>query len=296
MDYLEPSHYGVQLSPEERERVACWIDLNVPFAGSWMELNYWDKLNHAIHSGLTPWYVYRDKMRQMYLYFETKRLKYAELELEHLDKYLQRVNQGANFEPSDFRPFTFGGRQVQEQFVDDYDNRPTSVPLYGLAEGKDARGGSNVVGNEVRNLALNEDAYTYHLRSYPRVTSNSHYRYRPVYSPTNVIDGRHSSERYWRPARRTDLWLMVEFGRQVEIEKVIVTLHQNEGQEKTWNGATLEFANDKKVAIALKNTSLPQEFTFSRQKCEWVKLVDFQEHFPLVDNGIAELEIHGRDL
>jgi hypothetical protein len=34
MDYLEPSHYGVQLTREEKERVACWIDLNVPFAGS----------------------------------------------------------------------------------------------------------------------------------------------------------------------------------------------------------------------------------------------------------------------
>ena len=64
MDYLESSHYGVQLTPEEKERVACWIDLNVPFAGSWMELNYWHELDHATHSGLTPWYVYRDKMRR----------------------------------------------------------------------------------------------------------------------------------------------------------------------------------------------------------------------------------------
>ena len=38
------------------------------------------------------------------------------------------------------------------------------------------------------------------------------------------------------------------------------------------------------------------EFTFPKQKCAWVKLVDFQERFPLVDNGIAELEVYGKDL
>ncbi len=296
MDYLEPSHYGVQLSQEEKEKVACWIDLNVPFAGSWMELNYWDRLNHATHSGLTPWYVYRDKMRQMYLYFETKRLKSAELELEHIDRYLRHVDDGVDFHPGDFAHYTFGGRRVQKQFVDDYDKRPTTVPIHGLAEGRDARGGSNVAGNEVRNLALNEDAYTYHLRSYPRVTSNSHHRYRPEFSPNNAIDGRRAPDAYWRPARRTDLWLMVEFGREVEAERVVITLHQNEGQDRTWTGANLEFSSGEKVAVALSNTSQPQEFTFPKQQCAWVKLVDFRERFPLVDNGIVEFEVYGKDL
>ena len=40
----------------------------------------------------------------------------------------------------------------------------------------------------------------------------------------------------------------------------------------------------------------PQEFTFSKQKCTWVKLVDFRERFPLADNGIAEFEVYGNDL
>ncbi len=296
MNYLERSHYGVELSQEEKERVACWIDLNVPFAGSWMELNYWDELDHATHSGLTPWYVYRDKMRQMYLYFEAKRLKSAELELEQVEKYLRHLDECVYFHPASSGKYAFGGRRVQKQFVDDYDRLPTTVPIYGLAEGKDARGGSNVAGNEVRNLAVNDDAYTYHLRSYPRATSNSHDRYRPEFSPTRAIDGRRTSAEYWRPARRTDLWLKVEFGREVETEKVVMVLHRNEGQERTWTGAALEFSSGKRIPIELINTSQPQEFTFSKQKCTWVRLVDFRERFPLVDNGIVELEVHGKDL
>ncbi|MDD4872232.1 MAG: hypothetical protein PHR77_16885 [Kiritimatiellae bacterium] len=296
MNYLEASHYEVQLSQEEKEKVACWIDLNVPFTGSWMELNYWDRLDHAVHSALTPWYVYRDKMRQIYLYFESKRLKSAELELEYLDKYFCHIDEGKEFGPADFSRFTFGGRDVQKKFVEDYDNLPSTVPIYGLAEGKNARGGSNVVGNEVRNLAVNEDAYSYHLRSYPRVTSNSHYRYRPEFSPNHVIDGKRSMDRYWRPARRTDLWLMVEFGREVEAEKVVIILHQDDGQARTWTDAALEFSNGQKVAVEFKNTSEPQEFSFPHQKCTWVKLVDLHQRFPLVDNGIVELEVYGKDL
>jgi len=295
MDYLESSHYNVQLTQEEKERIACWIDLNVPFAGSWMELNYWDELNHATHSGLTPWYVYRDKMRQIYLYFEAKRLKSAELELEHIDKYLHHVHEGADFAPPDFTPYAFGGQHAERQFVDGYDRLPTTVPIYGLAKGRDARGGSNADGNEVRNLALNKDAYAYHLRCYPRVTSNSHYRYRPEFSPCRAIDGQRDSGAYWRPGRRTDMWLKVEFGRDVETERVVIVLHRDDGRESTWAGATLEFSNGTKLPIELANTPEPQTFAFPRQNCVWVRLAGFREGFPLGDNGIVEFEVYGKD-
>lgn len=41
MDYLEPTHYGVQLSDNEKRTVACWIDLGIPFCGSHTEANLW---------------------------------------------------------------------------------------------------------------------------------------------------------------------------------------------------------------------------------------------------------------
>ncbi len=296
MDYLEPAHYNVQLTREEKQRVACWIDLNVPFSGSWMELNYWDKLNHATHSALTPWYVHRDKMRQVYLYFEAKRLKSAELELEHRDKYLRHLHEGAEFAAADFPRYAFGGRSVQEQFIADYDRLPLTIPICGMAQGKDARGGSHVSGNPVRNLARNADAYAYYLRSYPRATSNAHYCYRPEFSPSCAIDGRRAASGFWRPGRRTDAWLLVELGREVEVERVVIVLERPEGQEKGWTGAALEFSNGVRVPVELSNTADAQTFAFAKQKCAWVRLVDFRERFPLGDNGIAEFEIYGRDL
>jgi hypothetical protein len=58
----------------------------------------------------------------------------------------------------------------------------------------------------------------------------------------------------------------------------------------------LEFSSGATVSIGLRNTSEPQVFSFPKQKCTWVKLVDLQESFPLGDNGIVEFEIYGKDL
>ncbi len=296
MKYLEPSHYNVQLTEKEKNTIACWIDLNVPYSGSWMELNNWDKLLHHIHSGLTPWYVYRDKMRQIYLYFEAKRLKEAELEVEWIADYLRYTNQKKTIQPPELHQFTFGGQEIQKKFVEQYDQLAETVPIFGMAEGLNARGGSNVQGNPVRNLAVNTDAYTCSLRNYPQVVSNSWYRYRPEFSPIRAIDGNRGNNDYWRPARRTDVWLRLEFGRQVELEKIVLVLNLNKEQKKTWTRATLEFSGGEKIDIKLKATCDPQEFAIPKTHCTWIKLTNFGEEFPLEDNGIRELEAWGKDV
>ncbi|HPA18190.1 MAG TPA: hypothetical protein PLU30_10615 [Verrucomicrobiae bacterium] len=293
MNYLEPSHYGVQLADEEKSKVACWIDLNVPYCGSWMELNFWDRLNHATDSGLTPWYVYRDKMRQIYLYFEAKRLRAAELETDAIAKLIAHADTGRAFTPSDFPAFDFGGKAKQATFVAEYDNLPNTVPIFGVAEGRNARGGSHVSGNPVRNLALNPDAYTYWLRSYPRVTANSHFKYLPRCSPVCAIDGKRNGGG-WRPNRRTDLWLNVEFGREITAEKVVLTLAP-QNPRRTWTSATLEFSSGERLDIILRCTAEPQTFTFPAKFCSAVRLTNLKQTFPLTDNGISEFEVWGTD-
>jgi len=243
---------------------------------------------------LTPWYVYRDKMRQIYLYFEAKRLRAAEIEVDAIAKLIEHLDTGKTFAPSDFPAFDFGGKATQAKFVADYDNLPNTVPLFGLAEGRDARGGRNVTGNPVRNLALNPDAYTYWLRSYPRATANSHFKYLPHCSPVCTIDGKRDGGS-WRPNRRTDLWLNIEFGREITTEKAVLTLALNPNQTRTWTSATLEFSNGAKQEITLRCTAEPQTFTFPPQTCAWVKLTNLKQSFPLTDNALAEFEVLGID-
>jgi hypothetical protein len=67
MDCFEPSHYDVQVSENETRTFACWLDLLVPFCGSYTQHNTWT-----------------DAEKAEYGYFQEKRRVYAAAELESL--------------------------------------------------------------------------------------------------------------------------------------------------------------------------------------------------------------------
>ncbi len=66
---LEKGHKGVKLTDRELRSLACWIDLCVPFCGSYIERNKW-----------------AEKYRQRFLYVSNKRSVYAWHELNDIRK------------------------------------------------------------------------------------------------------------------------------------------------------------------------------------------------------------------
>ena len=48
MNYLEPSHYGVKVSDADKRLFACWIDLSIPFGGSYAEATTWSPEDRRI--------------------------------------------------------------------------------------------------------------------------------------------------------------------------------------------------------------------------------------------------------
>ena len=67
MDYLEPTHHGVEVTDDEKRAIACWLDLGVPFGGSYPEATVWT-----------------DDDRKTYAYHQNKRLALAEAEIREL--------------------------------------------------------------------------------------------------------------------------------------------------------------------------------------------------------------------
>ena len=59
MPLLREGHYDVKLSREELDKIACWIDLLVPFCGDYMEANAWDE------QGVKKYTHYLDKRKKM---------------------------------------------------------------------------------------------------------------------------------------------------------------------------------------------------------------------------------------
>jgi len=99
MQHLEPSHNDVQVSPAEKQRVACWIDLCVPFCGSYTDANQWE-----------------ERVEATYLYFEAKRARLAEIEIDNLRKLLAARTQAQTFAAEDFRVFDQGGPEARRRF------------------------------------------------------------------------------------------------------------------------------------------------------------------------------------
>lgn len=52
-------HNNVRLSQEEKDKIACWIDLLVPFCGDYEEANLWDDADKK------KWEYYQSKAKAM---------------------------------------------------------------------------------------------------------------------------------------------------------------------------------------------------------------------------------------
>ncbi len=68
-NYLEPSHYGVRLTQNEKDTISGWVDLGVPFCGSYTQSNAWT-----------------DELKNIYEHYQKKRWIYARQELDALQK------------------------------------------------------------------------------------------------------------------------------------------------------------------------------------------------------------------
>ncbi|HNX34824.1 MAG TPA: hypothetical protein PKM57_09375 [Kiritimatiellia bacterium] len=73
MEHLEPSHHGVAVSDAEKRLFACWIDLSIPFGGSYFEATAWTPDDRRITD-------YHQDKRAIFAWEEVNALR-AQLEL-----------------------------------------------------------------------------------------------------------------------------------------------------------------------------------------------------------------------
>ncbi len=72
MDILEQGHGGVKLSREETGKIACWIDLMVPFCGDYPEANHWSAAD-----------------LEKYSRFQAKRKRMEEIERRNIEEWIR---------------------------------------------------------------------------------------------------------------------------------------------------------------------------------------------------------------
>jgi hypothetical protein len=263
---LRQGHQKVQLNREELDKLAAWIDLLVPFGGDYVEGNCWN-------AGETA----------RYQKFLAKRQALAALE-GRKDPLPAGIPAGATVMAAD------GSFAVTDIPPD-----PRTPPRRRPACIRDLDAYRNLAANPLDRAAGGV---------FPHATSNSVCRGDASFEARNAIDGQlknrgHGGWPYqsWGPDAQADLWWQVDFGRTVEIDKIIVTLRADFPHDGTWRNAKLRFADGSNQTIELAASATPQSFRFKHVvKTHFVRLEPANPQ-PRADSwcGLTELEAWGRD-
>ncbi len=283
---FEEGHNDVRLSDREKRILACWIDLLVPYCGDYLEANLWS-----------------EEQKAEYAYYQNKRDRMSEIERENIALLLDQAKaeelllsgeeeENVVFPTLKTTVFDAGGREAKARFTEKWLNQRKNLPIFG-------RAGNGQ--NEYRNLALNPNASQGEPSSYPHASSNSEYASLPEYAAKNAIDGQTANKGHgkdfpsWGPNKRTDLWWSVDFGRPVEVDKVVITLRADFPHDSAWTSAVLEFSDGSREPITFQKTDRPQEFAFAKRTTGSLKITDLKQDRPLGWCGLSEVEVWGRD-
>ncbi len=155
-----------------------------------------------------------------------------------------------------------------------------------------------------RNVALNTHDPLGQSNFFPHATASNVYRDMPFFSARNTIDGvcenrRHGGRPYqsWGPHKRTDLWWKVDFGRPVEIDKIVLTIRADFPHDSWWKSAVVEFSDGSTEKIDIEKDSEKQTFKFKKRTVTWVRFTELvQPTEELKWCALTEVEVWGRDV
>lgn len=100
-DMLAEGHGGVTLTDEELDKIACWIDLGVPYCGDYRQDHAWPPEKEA-----------------EYAYYQHKRDRMAEIERNNIALLLRFEKDGVA--PAEWATFDAGGPEAKAAFIEDH--------------------------------------------------------------------------------------------------------------------------------------------------------------------------------
>ena len=153
-----------------------------------------------------------------------------------------------------------------------------------------------------RNLALN--VYDQHgdTHCYPHAAANVETRGESVFAARNAIDGvcenrSHGEWPYesWGINMRDDAEMTLDFGRMVEIDKIVLYTRSDFPHDNWWTQVTLTFSDGTDIKWDLEKSSLPHVLAFEKKEVTWVKLsrlIKAQDPSPFP--ALSQIEVYGK--
>ncbi len=160
------------------------------------------------------------------------------------------------------------------------------------------------VVSDYRNVALNPSAATNRAPvSFPHASSNSEYNHREFAARCAIDGNRRNNDVHgcgsWGPQRQPDIWWRLDFGRAVEIDKLVLFLRaawtpDDNPHDSYWKAMTVEFSDGSRQKLEPKRIAVGQEFPMTKRTVTWLVLKDLK---PVEDKwcALCEFEAWGRD-
>ena len=154
-----------------------------------------------------------------------------------------------------------------------------------------------------RNISLNPYDLQGQKRCYPHAYANYVTRGEPCFFERNAIDGvlenkGHGNFPYhsWAGGARDDLEYYVDFGTEVEVEKLVFYLRADFPHDTYWKNIDIEFSDGEIVTANFEGVADGQEVVLKEKKItRTIHLTNFiQAVFPLSWAALSQIEVYGR--
>lgn len=153
-----------------------------------------------------------------------------------------------------------------------------------------------------RNQALNVYDSRENTSSYPHASANVETRNEAVFAARNAIDGVKANSAHgewpyasWGINRDPEACLRIDFGQEIETDKVVVYLRADFPHDNWWKEITLAFSDGSTVTGNLKKLATGQTISFEKRTVTWVemkKLVKAEAESPFP--ALTQLEVYGK--
>ena len=163
------------------------------------------------------------------------------------------------------------------------------------------RGAKDEEIKEERIVSLNPYACHNEKRFFPNAYANFVTREAPCFFERNAIDGvcENTSHGYypyhsWAGGAREDLEYYLDFGNEIETEKIVVFLRADFPHDTYWKSFDIEFSDKSKIHCEFTGTKKGQEITFPKIKTTSIHLTNFKQvSTPLSWAALSQIEVYG---
>ncbi len=154
------------------------------------------------------------------------------------------------------------------------------------------------------NLACNTCDQHLIENMYPHAVANVETRGEAVFAAQNAIDGvlinaSHGEWPYqsWGINRQSDAMIQLDFGREVEINRIILYTRADFPHDNWWKKVSFSFSDDSSIDFSMEKSAQPKELVFEPKKVSWVKMHDMiPSNEPSPFPPLTQMEVWGRNI